>query len=98
MRTPHDLRDWAAGKYRVGHRRWLTSPFDTLTFTTGVPTEHAVSADPDAVAAWVTRWRVFDRAAHPGIDVEWVDRRWQAFGAQRLPARVRLSALPRWPT
>lgn len=90
MKTPRDLRQWAQSKYRVGHRRWLASPFESLTFTTGVPVERDVSADPDAVADWVTTWRAFERSARSGVTIEWVDRRWQAFGAQRLPARVRV--------
>ena len=90
MKTPHDLRVWAAVKYRTGHRRWLTAPFDALTFATGVPREQDVGVDPDAVAAWVRRWRDFERAVQPGIVVEWADRRWQSFGEQRLPARVRV--------
>ena len=91
MRSPQDLRDWASVKYRTGHRRWLTASFETLTFATGVPTEHDVGADPDAVAAWVRQWSAFDRGAHPGIEVDWVVRRWQFFGEQRLPARVQVT-------
>ena len=65
----------------------MIASFETLTFATGVPTEHDVGADPDAVAAWVRQWSAFDRGAHPGIEVDWVVRVGNSSGSSgSLPA------------
>lgn len=54
------------------------------------PTEAAMARNPDAVAGWIAGWRRL--GDEPGVAVEWVTKRYRAFGAQRLPDRVAFSA------
>jgi hypothetical protein len=92
MRTPGDAAEWAAAKYRTGHREWLAAPDDgeALTFRLllHAPTESAAARDVDAVARWIAEWR---RATWPaGCDaaITWKAASWRSFGRQELPVRL----------
>ncbi len=87
MRTPDDLAKWAQGQWRRNWRSWLVAP-ESRTWPLHPPTEAQLAADPDAASAWVSAWR---RVGVPGLEVQWVERRWPAFGRQSLPARVILT-------
>ena len=88
MRTPDDLAEWARGLWRRNWRAWLIAP-ESKSWPLHPPTEAQLAANPDAAAAWVSAWRRMDV---PGLEVQWVERRWPAYGRQLLPARV--SATP----
>ena len=96
MRRPADLVAWAKAKYRSGHRGWLAlADFGqglAWDYALQPPTEADVGADAGAAAAWVAAWRRF--RAGDGVTVEWVERRWRSYGAQRLPVRVHVTGAP----
>jgi len=96
MRGPDDLRAWAQAKYRSGRKDWLghddLGRNLTWAYPLRPPSEAVVGADPGRAAAWVSTWQRF--AAPAGVSLEWVDRRWKSFGAQRLPDRVHVTGAP----
>lgn len=92
MRTPNDLRVWAAQKYRGGYKNWLghdgLGERLEMAFPLQPPTEAAAGSCPADVAAWAQVWRAFDIA---GVTVDWVRRRWTSYGVQELPLRARVT-------
>jgi hypothetical protein len=95
MRTPEDLKAWAARKYAAGFRRWAAEATDDwrpLGFPVDPPIESEVAAHPSEGSKWVRGWAEFERFAPDGVRVEWAERTWRAFGAQRLPTRVTLAS------
>lgn len=94
MRTVVDLRAWAQRQWRRHWPNWLAArssePWDSVgcRMSLGLqpPTQQQLANDPDAVASWVRDWRELERDSK--VEIEWVARRWSAFGTQRLPARA----------
>lgn len=86
MRSPDDVVEWAQGQWRRNWKAWLAAGDSHIkAWPLHPPTETQLAADPDSVAHWVASWRRF---SVPGLDVEWVERRWIAFGRQVVPLRI----------
>ena len=86
MRTVADARDWAEGQWQRNWKRWLTTAeADAKSWPLHPPSQAQFAADPEAVARWARSWRDLRVA---GVEVEWVERRWPAYGRQLLPQRI----------
>ena len=86
MRTVADARDWAEGQWQRNWKRWLTTAeADAKSWPLHPPSQAQFAADPEAVARWTRSWRDLRVA---GVEVEWVERHWPAYGRQLLPQRV----------
>lgn len=86
MRSVDDFREYAAASWPRRFPRWLVDPLASLSWPLHPPSHREALADPNAVAAWATKWRVFEDTT--GVDVAWVERAWPGSGRQRLPAKV----------
>ncbi|GAA3519556.1 Wadjet anti-phage system protein JetD domain-containing protein [Dietzia aurantiaca] len=92
-RSPHDLADTCATRFKRRHRDWLADPdaaaSDTVRFATSMPTAARAADDPTGTAGWIRAWRNFDSAnSAPGVQVTWAERRLAGFGVVSLPHRV----------
>lgn len=86
MRTVADARKWAEGQWLRNWRQWLTAAeTNAKSWPLHPPSQAQFAADPEAVARWTRSWRDLRVA---GVEVEWVERHWPAYGRQLLPQRV----------
>ena len=90
MRTIRDLISWATAKMRSAPS-WLALPKfgeeQVFEYPLRPPNEKQALADQAGVARWAGQWANFGA---PGVEVEWVQRRWANLGTQRLPGRARV--------
>lgn len=90
MKLPEDVRQTLVRRFQSKHREWLIG--DTgesqwpLEVPLGLPTEQAALRQVDGVRAWVSAWQGWQGVG----TLSWCERRWKAFGVQRLPEKLAL--------
>lgn len=89
MRSPQQIRELLAVRYRRGVVNWLAgADFECpLTLPLHPPTAAQARRDPADVADWIAAW---ERAASGALPwrVSFEERTWSGFGRQRVPVRV----------
>lgn len=96
MRTVAEFRTWAGRQWRNHWPSWLAASVSSAADPDAAtrppwlplqpPTAAAMARDPEAVARWVQEWQHFEETE--GVELTWVNKRWAAFGAHRLPERA----------
>jgi hypothetical protein len=90
LKLPEDVRQTLVRRFQSKHREWLIG--DTgesqwpLEVPLGLPTEQAALRQVDGVRAWVSAWQGWQGVG----TLSWCERRWKAFGVQRLPEKLAL--------
>ncbi|MDX2357314.1 Wadjet anti-phage system protein JetD domain-containing protein [Dietzia sp. PP-33] len=92
-RDPDQLTIACATRFARAHRQWLADPAggeaDLLRFNTASPTAAGAAENPGGTAAWIRRWREFEKTRRaPAVRMTWEDRRLPGFGVTALPQRV----------
>ena len=93
MKSPDDIRQQLHKRYKNKLGQWL-GPLNSdsswpLEFNLQLPSEHVVLRQPEAVGAWITAWRNWQRV---GVGtLIWCERRWRTAGIQQLPERLILN-------
>ena len=89
---PNDVLARLTRRFENQHRNWLKGEGEwPLRVALGLPTQEAASLDAESlrqVRSWVGEWEAWPG---PG-DVQWEERQWKRWGAQRLPAVLELSS------
>ncbi len=90
MKLPEDVRQFLVRRFQSKHREWLIGEAGEsqwpLEVPLGIPTEQAALRQVDGVRAWVSAWQSWQGVG----TLSWCERRWKAFGVQRLPEKLAL--------
>jgi hypothetical protein len=88
LKSPKAVRELVQRRYISKHRQWLLgAPGNNgwpLSFGLDMPSENEAMGNTAAVRSWIQKWQDWPG---PGT-VKWEERRWNAMGTQRLPARL----------
>lgn len=96
MKTPDEARRTLERRFIAKQREWFAEALDharnpssdwPLSLNLDVPQESLAVRHLDHVLAWTAAWRAWNL---PGR-VDWVERRWNQIGTQRLPSRLVLA-------
>lgn len=95
MKTPAEIRDWAAKRFKSRRAAWLAealgAPPETewpQTVSLGMPSERTVLTDPDRVLRWRDAWVAEREKGVRGIAYEDTVRLWRTGGTQTVPERA----------
>jgi hypothetical protein len=96
MKTPDDIRRTLERRFIAKQREWFAEALDharnpgsnwPLSLNLDVPQESLAVRHLDHVLAWTAAWRAWNLSGK----VDWVERRWNQIGTQRLPSRLVLA-------
>jgi hypothetical protein len=96
MKTPDDIRRTLERRFIARQREWFAEALDSshsavsnwpLSLNLDVPQESVALRHLDHVLEWAAAWRAWNGSGR----VEWIERRWNQLGTQRLPSELMLS-------
>lgn len=96
MKTPDDIRRTLERRFIAKQREWFAEALDSshsaisnwpLFLNLDVPQESVAVRHLDHVLAWTSAWRAWNLSGR----VDWVERRWNQIGTQRLPNKLVLA-------
>ncbi len=94
MRSPQEVRELLAVRYRRGVVTWLaaagTAPNWPVALPLHPPTAAQARRDPAHVASWISAWEKADSGTLPWR-VNFEERAWSGLGRQLVPVRVEIN-------